>query len=259
MTLILLIVFILCLLFFMGRPKEGQMVLVFANIGAGKTTLLSRYAFKEQKKIKRGKSKYKQIVSNTPISDCIYVSDIHKLLNDFAPERTLFLIDEGGIVFNNRKMKLTDREIEYLKLIRHYDSKMVIVSQSYDDVDITIRRLYTNMYLLNKFIFGQTLIKPIRKFVTIEEETEQIIDAYAFRPIFSWGFLNRKNYYHMFDTKWKPDGRQQPEYKDFQVIPYRWKLNVYNKYIHPAFYRIKIRTIMFFMSLKRYIFSKRNI
>lgn len=229
MGLLIFIIFLIFLIFKISRVKEGHFVLIFANIGAGKTTLLSRYAKKEQELMKRGKSEFKYIISNTPISGCMYVSNIHTLLNNYALEDTLFLIDEGGIVFNNRKMKLTDSEIEYLKLIRHYKSKMIVVSQSYDDVDITIRRLYTNMYLLNKFML-LSLIKPIKKSVTIESETQQIIDAYSFRSLFSWGFLYRSRYFDMFDTYWKPDGKIHPDYSDFQIIPFKIKENYLLKF-----------------------------
>ena len=221
--MLVFIVFILILIVNLNKVREGEMVVIFANIGAGKTTYLARYAQKELKKIRKGKSKYKHVISNTPISGTIYVPNIRKLIETTAPEHTLILVDEAGIVWNNRKMKITDKEIEYLKLIRHYDSKMIAISQSYDDIDITIRRIYTSMFLLERFPYI-TLIKPIRKYVTIEPETEQIIDGYNFRSIFSWRFLLRPRYFKYFDTKWKlNDGRKHPDYKEFQTVPYRKK------------------------------------
>lgn len=222
MGFLIFIISITCLLFFISRVKEGHVILIFANIGAGKTTLLARYAKKEQHKINKGKSNFDIIISNTPISGCIYVPNIRKFLQQYTPERTLILIDEAGLVYNNRKMKISDEEIEYFKMIRHYDSKVVLVSQGYDDVDITLRRIYTNMYLLNRFV-GVSLIKPIRKSVDIDKETSQIIDAYAFRILFSWGLLKRSNYFDMFDTKWKPEGKKHPIYEEFQLIPFNEK------------------------------------
>lgn len=216
------IVMIYMILRYFCKVKEGEMVLIFANIGAGKTTLLARYAQRELKKIKKGKSKFLHVISNTPVAGCIYVPDIRKLLQTGAPEKTLFLVDEAGIVYNNRKMKITDPEIEYLKLIRHYDSKMICISQSYEDVDITIRRIYTSMFILNKLPWV-TLIRPIKKYVTIDKETEQIIDGYKFRTIFSWGLIFRPKYFKFFDTKWKADGRIHPSYEAFNVIPYKEK------------------------------------
>lgn len=222
MNILLIILILIILLKLIAKVKEGNVILVFANIGAGKTTYLAKRAKKEQKKIKRGKSKYDTIISNTPISGCLYVPDIKKILNNSTPENTLYLLDEGELIWNNRKMKMTDKEIEYVKLIRHYNSKMIIVSQSSDDIDITVRRIYTNLYLLNKY-GSLTLIRPIRKFITIDKETEQIKDGYAFRSILSWGIMNRKRYYSMFDTMWVPDGRVHPDYTPYTVIEYKKK------------------------------------
>ena len=234
--IILLILVILVFLFWFNRQKEGNCVLIFANIGAGKTTLLSRYAQKELRKIKKGKSAFKYIISNTPISGCIYVPSIRDMLKHSSPEETLILVDEAGIVWNNRKMRITDQEIEYLKMIRHYKSKLVAISQSFDDVDITIRRLYTNMYLLNK-IGGITLVRPIKKFVKIDEETEQIIDGYCFKSLFSWGLLYRRLYYSYFDTFFKPNNdRVHPDYKPYEVVPYKnSKKNKIKKYLKKVY------------------------
>jgi len=224
MFIIILLVLLFMFLHWFFTVKEGACVLIFANIGAGKTTLLSRYAKRELDKIKKCKSDYLGVVANTPISGCYYVSDIRAFIKETRPEKTLLLIDEAGIVWNNRKMKITDEEIEYVKLIRHRRSKLVAISQSYDDVDIVIRRLYTSMFLLNKVI-GITLIRPIKKFVTIDKETQQMVDGYKFRFLFSWGYIYRRLYYKLFDSYWLPEGRESKSYADYQIIPYQKKLN----------------------------------
>lgn len=217
------ILLLIALIIWFGRVKEGSCVLIFANIGAGKTTLLARYAQRELKKIKKGKSKYKYVISNTPISGVTYIPKIRKLLQNSCPENTLILVDEAGIVWNNRKMKITDEEIEYIKLIRHYQSKIIAISQSHEDVDITIRRLYTNIYLLNK-VLPITLLRPIKKYVTIDKETEQIVDGYKFRFINSWGILYRRRYYNCFDTYWKPDNNKvHPDFSEYKVVEYNKK------------------------------------
>lgn len=216
----MVILLLIALVIWFGRVKEGACVLIFANIGAGKTTLLARYAQRELKKIKKGKSKYKYVISNTPISGVTYIPKIRKLLQNSCPENTLILVDEAGIVWNNRKMKITDEEIEYIKLIRHYQSKIIAISQSHEDVDITIRRLYTNIYLLNK-VLPITLLRPIKKYVTIDKETEQIVDGYKFKFINSWGVLYRRRYYNYFDTYWKPDNNKvHPDFSEYKVVEY---------------------------------------
>lgn len=218
---LLLIVF----LFWVSEPKRGQVVLYFANIGTGKTTYLSKLAIEEQRKIKKGKSRFKHIVSNALISGVIYEPDIRKLLKHGALQHTLILIDEGSIVYNNRKMNLTESEIQYFKLIRHYTSSLIVCSQSYDDIDVTLRRLYSEIYLLRYLPFF-TLVQPIKKKVGIDETTKQIIDEYQFKWPFSWRLFLRPIYFKYFNSWWIPENvdifnleleefqsKKQPEYK----------------------------------------------
>lgn len=204
MGLLILIIIILIFLFWYNRPPElNGVVLFFANIGSGKTTLLSKIAIQEQRKIQKGKSKYKYIISNAHIHGCSYVTDIRGLLQRGALQDCLILLDEGSIIYNNRKNTMKDKEIQFFKLIRHYRCTCVVVSQSHEDIDITLRRLYTQIYLLNK-IFCFTLIRPIKKMVGIDEISHQIIDKYRFTIFFSYSIFFRPLYYKLFNSWWIP-------------------------------------------------------
>lgn len=204
MIFVLIILVILVFLFVVNEPKrKNGVVLYFANIGSGKTTYLSKIAIKEIKRIKKGKSKYSHIVSNAQISGVIYEPDIRALLKFGALEKTMILVDEGSIVYNNRKMNMTEPEIKYFKLIRHYSSTCIVVSQSYDDIDVTLRRLYTEIYIL-RYLPLFTLIQPITKRVGIDEQTKQIIDEYKFKNPFSWRLFFRPLYFKYFNSWWIP-------------------------------------------------------
>jgi len=204
MVILIFIVVILMLLFkYFSPPKPSGVVLYFANIGTGKTTLLSKIAIKEQRLMKKGKSKYKYIVSNALISGVTYIPNIRDLLKRGAMQHTLILIDEGSIVYNNRKMNLSDMEVQYFKFIRHYTSTLIVLSQSHDDIDVTLRRLYTQIYILRKMPLF-TLIQPIKKKISIDEISKQIIDEYRFCIIFSWRMLCRPLYFKFFNSWWVP-------------------------------------------------------
>lgn len=212
---------LLAFLFWSNSPGEPQgVVLYFANIGTGKTTFLSKIAIREQERIKKGKSKYKYIMSNATISGVIYEPDIRSLMKRGALQDTLLLIDEGSIVYNNRKLNLTEMEILWFKLIRHYGCSTIVLSQSYDDIDITLRRLYTSIYLMTYLPYW-TLIRPIKKSVGIDDTTNQIVDKYRFRFIFSWRVFLRPLYFKYFDSWWIPEDipihdlsyfKRRPEY-----------------------------------------------
>lgn len=230
MLFLLIILSLFVFLFWISKPrKQSGIILYFANIGTGKTTYLSKLAIEELKLIKKGKSKYQNIVSNAIISGVTYIPDIRKLLKTGAMQKTLILVDEGSIVYNNRQMNLTELEIQYFKLIRHYSSTCIVLSQSYNDIDVTLRRLYTEVYLMRYLPFF-TLIQPITKRVGIDEISKQIIDEYMFKWPFSWRLFLRPIYFKYFNSWWIPDNvsiinfeldefkaRKQPEYK-----PKKW-------------------------------------
>lgn len=230
MGFFIFIILLLWFLFWISRPrKQSGIILYFANIGTGKTTYLSKLAIQEQKLMKKGKSKYAHIVSNAIISGVTYIPDIRKLLKKGAMAKTLILVDEGSIVYNNRQMNLTELEIQYFKLIRHYSSTCIVLSQSYNDIDVTLRRLYTEVYLMRYLPFF-TLIQPITKKVGIDEISKQIIDEYMFKWFFSWRLFLRPVYFKYFNSWWIPDNvdiidfeldefksKKQPEY-----VPKKW-------------------------------------
>lgn len=181
----------------------------FANVGAGKTTDLAKTAVRELKRIKKGKSSYKYVVSNAPVDGVRYVSSIREILKKYCLEECLILIDEGSVEYNNRLMKMTDKEIEYFKLHRHYLCDIVVYSQSHDDVDVTLRRLYERIYVMNRGIFGFTYSRRVFRRVGIVEG--EIKDVYDFGGFFTMilcmKWLYRPRYYRYFDSFWRPDGK----------------------------------------------------
>lgn len=231
MGLLIGIAIFIMILFAVCKPKDPSgVVLYFANIGTGKTTYLSKIAQQEIKKMAKGKSQYKYIVSNAIISGVKYIPDIRHLLKTGALEATLILLDEGSIEYNNRKMQMSEAEIKYFKLIRHYKSTLIVLSQSYDDIDVTLRRLYTQIYIL-RWLPVFTLIQPIKKRVGIDEMTKQIIDEYHFTLPFSWRVFCRPIYFKYFNSWWVPSDvdvhdlekyATQPEYRK----PKRGKMGI---------------------------------
>jgi len=183
----------------------GQVKLYFANIGSGKSILLALIAEKEVERLNKGKSPYKHIVSNTHIKGVRYVPNIRELLKLGMLENTLILADEGSIEWDNRSMNMTLLERAEFKLIRHYKSSLIVVSQDYQNIDIEIRRLYTSIYLL-RTMGNFSYTKQIYKRIDITED-EQIGEMYtfAFWPLNNQ-YYYKPRYYHLFDSY------NQPEY-----------------------------------------------
>ena len=194
-----------------GKPQKPKLVvnIYFGVPGSGKTTLaayLSRKSMKESRVIIWAKKhpgklsdwilasgfwkRCEPVYSNVPITDTYKLTpqdDIGKFM--IVDGRVI--IDEAGIEYNNRHFKSFSAEaIYWYKYHRHYECPVDIFSQSYEDMDITLRRLAQNYYVVKKSLLPKFIVvKRIRRKVGIDEHTHQIIDHYYF----GWPII---------DTKW---------------------------------------------------------
>ena len=168
--------------------------IVFGKPGSGKTTYIAYMSKKLRKR-------YKQIYSNVPIYNTIYINTDEFGL--FQPEyHSAIFLDESAIEFNNRSYKsMQEFVIYFIKMHRHYKCDIYVVSQAYDDIDITFRRVYDQMYLLQKswILPWFSYLSPIRKIVGVDDQTKQIIDQYEIVP-FKKQFIFRPFYYKLFDS-----------------------------------------------------------
>jgi len=188
----------------------------FGSPGCGKTSLIAFFTQKYFKQYHLFKRLYKiprydYVLSNVPIINASPF-DVRDL-DSFSPyPRSLLLIDEGGIVYNNRKFKdMPQGTIEFLKLHRHYNCDISVFSQSWEDLDITIRRLCDEIYKVQKI--GQfTFTRLIQRRVGIDKETKQIVDQFHQVPLVASPFVPAENafffrpfYYKFFDSFETPD------------------------------------------------------
>lgn len=144
----------------------------FGSPGAGKTTMAVRRILKEKKR-------YLGTFANFSCT-CADVDNVSlEGLGEWTfPRGSLIEIDEAGIEYNNRKFKsLSQDTIKWFKLHRHYACDIDIWSQSWEDMDITLRRLADRLYYIKR-IGPFTMIRRVYKRVTVNKETEQIIDGY---------------------------------------------------------------------------------
>lgn len=144
----------------------------FGSPGSGKTTLACR-------EILRAKKHYRATFANFGCK-CADFDDVDlKDLGQWTfPAGSYVAIDEAGIEYNNRKYKsLSQDTIKWFKLHRHYGCDLSIWSQSWDDMDVTLRRLADRLYYVKR-IGPFSILRRVYKRVKIDKETEQIIDGY---------------------------------------------------------------------------------
>lgn len=130
------------------------------------------------------------VYSNVPITGSYHLDPMQDIGKSMIVGGKI-IIDEAGVEYNNRKTKdFPNEAIYWYKYHRHYECSVDVFSQSYEDMDITLRRLAQNYYVVKKSLLPKFIVcKRIRRKVGIDEHTHQIIDQYYF------GFP-------ILDTKW---------------------------------------------------------
>lgn len=175
--IIFVILSIFDLLFTLVRkpPQSGSVRIFFGLPGSGKTTFASWVCRKD---IKKGKN----VWSNVPIIGSYQLS-VKDDLSKFDVSSGRLIIDEAGIDYNNRqfsnKKGMTQEQIQWWKLIRHYHVVADIYSQSYNDMDVTLRRLASDLYIVKKSAFPFCItVRKIKRKIGIDELQHIPIDMY---------------------------------------------------------------------------------
>ena len=119
--------------------------------------------------------------SNVPIAGTLCLNarediGVHMIQNG------KMIIDEAGVEFNSRNYKsFPQTAIKFFKYHRHYGVSVDVFSQSFEDMDVTLRRLAQNFYVVKKSMLPFFIVtKRIRRRVGIDDKTHQLCDAYFF-------------------------------------------------------------------------------
>lgn len=181
-------------------PKHQHVLNVYFGVpGSGKTTFaayLTKWALHENIIIRLCRkhpnrltnlilnSRYLKrridVYSNVPITGA-YELNAKEDIGHYMIEDAKIIIDEAGIEYNNRNYKTFSQEaIYFYKYHRHYKTSVDIFSQSYEDMDVTLRRLAQNFYVVRRSLVPFCVVaRKIRRKVGVDEHTKQIMDLYA--------------------------------------------------------------------------------
>ena len=153
------------------------------------------------------------VYSNVPITGA-YMLDARNDLGVNHLQDAKVIIDEAGVEFNNRNYKNFPQEaVFFFKYHRHYGCSVDVFSQSYEDMDVTLRRLAQNYYVVKKSLVPFCVVcRRIKRRVGIDETTHQITDMYYFglpvigtRRIFSpplWKLFNSYSRKQLKEKVW---------------------------------------------------------
>lgn len=162
-----------------------KLIMVFGKKGSGKTTYLVKVA---RRYLKRKKLVY----SNVRLKDVVYVDPLVDDLSSL-PDGSVILLDEVGMIWDNRNFKsfrTSDRD--YFKMQRHHRHVVYLFSQTFD-VDVKIRVLTDQMYLVKSCTNFLSSVRRISRTLDIVEATadseSRIVDNLHFVPLISfiWG------------------------------------------------------------------------
>ena len=243
------IVFFLFTLLTNKYVNPYKLIMIFGKKGSGKSTTLAKAAVKH---IKKGWTVYS--TERIPGTYYIDYSDIGQinmrdfnyvefdpaqyrglirflkvLHNHFFPRRpkVLLLVDEVGMIWHSRDFKSFPKYLRnWFKLQRHYYTKVIMFSQSFD-IDKSLRDLTDQMFLVKNVFRVFTYGKRIKKFITINNNSEdggKLDESFEFDSFLFW-FLGSRTltyiprYAKLFNTYDAP----QLQDIDFVQTPYRDK------------------------------------
>lgn len=193
-----------------------KLIMIFGKKGSGKSTLLTKLAIEHQR---LGWTVY----STEPITGC-YKIDYTDIGYSHFPPDSCILIDEVGMIWDNRNFKSFDSKVrDWFKLQRHYKCKVYLFSQTFD-VDKKIRDLVDEMYLVEKkfrvFSYSKRILKKMVLNKSTADSPSRIDENLEFDSLFFFWCGSRKftfipKYIPYFDSFCAPQLLQ----KEFDRVP----------------------------------------
>ena len=155
---------VFCIVFhFLTRKYINPYKLYFflGKKGSGKSTVLTKIRLTEQK---RGK----KVFSNADVPGTYYFDPRSDLGKYAVPVGSVIVIDEVSTYWDNRKWKsMEDYIITWFRYQRQYKLTVYLFSQTFD-VDVKIRNLADEMYLVRKKFRVFSIARRIDKNITIK-------------------------------------------------------------------------------------------
>lgn len=181
-----------------------KLYLVFGKKGSGKSTYLVKLA---KQHMKKGWIVYTNM-EELCMNGVRHFNIQH--LGEFVPEaRSLLLLDEVGMIWDNRDYKVFKPAVrDFFKLQRHYHVKVYMASQTFD-VDKKLRDLCDGMFLHTNFMRVFTLGKRIVRKVVITQSTSEaesrISEDLIMLPFWNWTFTYIPKWSKYFDSHAIPE------------------------------------------------------
>lgn len=174
-----------------------KLIMVFGKKGSGKTTFLAKTAYKY---LKKGYHVY----STEKIPGVIQF-DVRNIGDVTFPEKSVLLIDEVGMIWDNRNFKNFRTEVrDYFKYQRHEKHVVYLFSQTFD-IDVKLRNLTDCMYLCTCHFGFLSVARKIKRSITLVEPVgdaeSRIADKLEFEPLW-WSLFGAKTCILTYIPNW---------------------------------------------------------
>lgn len=191
-----------------------KLTMVFGKKGSGKSTLLVRLAYEY---LARGWT----VFCTERLDGCIHI-DYRDIGFKNIPPNSLLLVDEVGMIWDNRNYKDFKPEVrDWFKLQRHYKVKVVLFSQTFD-IDKKLRDLTDEMFLCSNLLRVFSWAKRItRRVVLVQpgpDTPARIDEELKYDSVLFWPFGSR---ILTFIPSWAPffDSHNCPELTAKDWVP----------------------------------------
>lgn len=210
MVIIVFVTVVILLSFTRKYRNPYKLIMVFGKKGSGKSTFMTKTAIQQ---LLKGKVVYSTV--DIPGTRSFDVDDIGRC--NF-PEESIVLIDEVGMIWDNRNYKNFRTDVrDWFKLQRHNKVTVYLFSQTFD-VDVKLRNLTDAMYLITCHFSVLSIARKIKRGIVIVNPDGQsearIADSLEFVSpllslfgarslIFTW-IPNWTKYFNSFELPDKP-------------------------------------------------------
>lgn len=174
-----------------------KLIMVFGKKGSGKTTFLAKKSYQY---LKKGRPVY----TTEYIPGTIHF-DVDKIGYITFPENAVLMIDEVGMIWDNRNFKTFKPEVrDYFKYQRHEKHTVYLFSQTFD-VDVKLRNLTDAMYLCTCHFGWLSIARKIKRSIVLVQpmgdSESRIADNLEFEP-WMWSLFGAGTIIFTFIPRW---------------------------------------------------------
>lgn len=207
-TFVIIVIIFIIALWSRKYMNPYRLYMVFGRKGSGKSTYMVKLAVKYHK---QGRLIFSNV--DVPFGTKIDI----KTLGQYAPPPgSVLLVDEVGMIWDNRNFKAFREDVrDYFKLQRHYRNIVYLFSQTFD-IDIKLRNLTDAMYLVTSPFPILSIVKRIKRTIVLVQPVAdaegKISDSLEFVP-FWMNLFGAKAIQFTFIPHWAKyfDSHEAPE------------------------------------------------